>query len=97
MPAVAVNSDGVVGVTYYQLDSTGTSYWLATSGNGISWHASKLAGPFDITAAPVVTDGSYYVGDFHGMAAAGPCFVSVFARTNTGQPDNRTDIFFTLS
>jgi hypothetical protein len=97
MPAVAVNSDGVVGVTYYQLDSTGTSYWLATSGNGISWHASKLAGPFDITAAPVVTDGSYYVGDFHGMAAAGPCFVSVFARTNTGQPDNRTDIVFTLS
>lgn len=97
MPAVAVNSDGVVGVTYYQLDSAGTSYWQATSADATSWHATKLAGPFDITAAPVVTDGRYYVGDFHGMAAAGPCFVSVFARTNSGQPDNRTDVFFTLS
>ena len=96
MPALAVNSDGVIGVTYYQLDSTGTTYWLATSGNGTSWQADKLAGPFDITAAPVVTDGSYYVGDFHGMAAAGPCFVSVFAKTNNGQPDNRTDVFLTI-
>jgi hypothetical protein len=96
MPAVAVNSDGVVGVTYYQLDSTGTTYWLATSGNGTSWHASKLTDPFDITAAPIVTDGSYYVGDFHGMAAAGPCFVSVFAKTNSGQPDNRTDVYVTM-
>jgi hypothetical protein len=97
MPAVAVNSDGVVGVTYYQLDSTGTSYWQATSATGTSWHTTKLSGPFDITAAPVVNDGSYYVGDFHGMAAAGTCFVSVFAKTNSGQPDNRTDIFVTVS
>jgi len=96
MPAVAVNSDGVIGVTYYQLDSTGTTYWQATSANGTSWHASKLAGPFDITSAPVVTDGSYYVGDFHGMAAAGTCFVSVFAKTNSGQPNNRTDVFVTI-
>ncbi|HTI20567.1 MAG TPA: sialidase family protein [Kutzneria sp.] len=97
MPAVAVNSDGVVGVTYYQLDSTGTTYWQATSATGTSWQASKLAGPFDITSAPVVTDGSYYVGDYHGMAAAGGCFVSVFAKTNSGQPDNRTDVFVTVS
>ncbi|EWM17950.1 sialidase family protein [Kutzneria sp. 744] len=97
MPAVAVNSDGVVGVTYYQLDSTGTSYWQATSATGTSWHTTKLSGPFDITAAPVVNDGSYYVGDYHGMAAAGTCFVSVFAKTNSGQPDNRTDVFFTVS
>jgi hypothetical protein len=96
MPAVAVNSDGVVGVTYYQLDSTGTTYWLATSANGTSWRTTKLVGPFDITAAPVVNAGQYYVGDFHGMAAAGPCFVSVFAKTNSGQPDNRTDIVFTV-
>ncbi|GAA3439805.1 exo-alpha-sialidase [Kutzneria kofuensis] len=97
MPAVAVNSDGVVGVTYYQLDSTGTSYWQTTSGDGITWHATKLAGPFDITTAPVVSDGRYYVGDYHGMAAAGTCFVSVFAKTNSGQPDNRTDVFLTAS
>jgi hypothetical protein len=97
MPAVAVNSDGVVGVTYYQLDSTGTTYWQATSATGTSWHPSKLAGPFDITSAPVVTDGSYYVGDYHGMVAAGSCFVSVFAKTNSGQPDNRTDVFVTVS
>ncbi|MFI9385009.1 sialidase family protein [Kutzneria sp. NPDC052558] len=96
MPAVAVNSDGLVGVTYYQLDSTGTTYWLATSADGTSWRTSKLDGPFDITSAPVVTNGSYYIGDYHGMAAAGACFVSVFARTNTAQPDNRTDIFITL-
>jgi hypothetical protein len=97
MPAVAVNSDGVVGVTYYQLDSTGTTYWQATSATATSWQASKLAGPFDITSAPVVTDGSYYIGDYHGMAAAGGCFVSVFAKTNSGQPDNRTDVFVTVS
>ena len=97
MPAVAVDSDGVVGVTYYQLDASGTTYWIATSRDGTSWRAKQLSGPFDITAAPVVTDGSYYVGDFHGMAAAGGCFVSVFARTNSGQPDNRTDIFVTRS
>jgi hypothetical protein len=96
MPAVAVNSDGVVGVTYYQLDSTGTTYWQATSADGTSWNTTKLAGPFDITSAPVVTDGSYYVGDYHGMAAAGTCFVSVFAKTNSGQPDNRTDVLFTV-
>jgi hypothetical protein len=94
MPAVAINSDGVAGVTYYQLDATGTTYWQATAGS--SWLAQKLAGPFDVTAAPVVADGSYYVGDFHGMAAAGPRFVSVFARANAGQPDNRTDVFLTL-
>lgn len=56
-----------------------------------------MAGPFDITAAPIVNDGRSYVGDYHGMAAAGSCFVSVFAKTNSGQTDNRTDVFLTVS
>lgn len=97
-PAVAVNSDGTIGVTYSTLTATGADYRISQSVDcGQTWTTSQLAGSFSLATAPKVASGALYLGDYHGMAAAGSRFVSVFAKTNDGRPDNLTDIFATFS
>ena len=101
-PGLAVTSDGTVGVTYYDLrDNTPdpatlpTDYWLATSRNGTTWSERRVAGPFDLATAPRADRPvpSLYLGDHHGLVAAGPFFVPLFPMTNNGNPSNPTDIF----
>ncbi|MDT5038150.1 MAG: hypothetical protein QOE03_3335, partial [Micromonosporaceae bacterium] len=101
-PALAAGTDGTVGVTYYDFRSNTpdpttlpTDYWLATSRNATSWSDRHVAGPFDLATAPRAdrpVAGSRYLGDHHGLVAAGPFFIPLFPAT-TGNPTNPTDIF----
>ena len=98
-PAVHVLADGTVGITYYDLrDNTPDArtlpagYWLARSADGVTWTETRLAGPFDLAGAPNAN--GLFLGDYMGLAGSGTDFLSLFVRT-TGDPANRTDVFFT--
>lgn len=90
-PAVTVTAGGVIGVTFYRfrnlpLDDPGlpTDYWLTWSTDGGSHfdHELRLAGPFDILAAPN-SDGPF-LGDYEGLTALGDTFVPFFVETTSG-------------
>jgi len=103
-PAVHVNSDGVVAVTYYDFrnDISGdgaltTDYWIVHSHDGgATWTEDHLAGPFDMHQAPYAR--GYFIGDYQGLDSQGSVFRPLFTLTNPG-PDtafpnsNPTDEF----
>ena len=91
-PAVAVSSDGTVGVLYYDFrandpaDGLPTSVFLAHSHDaGVSWEEQQLGGPFDMENAPVAR--GYFLGDYQGLVAIDSDFLAFFART-TGAEDS---------
>ncbi len=96
-PTLAVLSSGLVGVLYYDFRQAGTAtfrptdVWLAVSRDGTAWRETRLAGNFDLLDAPNAS--GLFVGDYHGLAGAGSTFVALYARTNTGDIANRTDVF----
>lgn len=102
-PSISVNSDGVVGVTYYDLRTLTTetatlptSYWFTSSSNsGASFggEQSLLSSPFDMRSAP--NAGGYFTGDYEGLAAIGTTFQAFFVAANSGNTNNPTDVFFT--
>jgi len=101
-PMVAVNSQGTVGVSYYQyLSQTSaalpTNYYLKKSpDHGASFGAALLqAGPFDMMTAPNAR--GFFVGDYEGLATIGAVFQPFFVATNSGNIANRTDVFTTNS
>jgi hypothetical protein len=58
-PSVTVRSDGMIGVSYYDLRSNTADpvtlpadYWLARSRDAITWSESRAGGPFDLAIAP---------------------------------------------
>jgi hypothetical protein len=101
-PKVAVSRDGTVGVTYYDLRSLTpgntttlpTDTWLAISppGGRSFTRERRLAPTFDHLQAPVA--GGYFLGDYQGLTASDARFRALFVATNTGQPGNRTDVWF---
>jgi len=108
-PMVAVNSNGKVGVSYFDFrtaptsdpSTLPTSYWLTTSNRGgKSFRAEKpiVTTPFDLLSAPFAA--GYFLGDYQGLATAGTSFLSFFVQatgteTSGGDPSNRTDVYFT--
>jgi hypothetical protein len=96
-PTLAVLPSGLVGVLYYDFRQAGTAtfrptdVWLAVSRDGTAWRETRLAGTFDLLDAPNAN--GLFVGDYHGLAGAGATFVALYARTNTGDNANRTDVF----
>ena len=97
-PAVAVSSDGTVGVTYYDIRNNTaapgltTDVWLAHSHDGgATWSEQHLAGPFDMETAPFAR--GYFVGDYEGLTAIGRDFMPFFVIANSGNTANRTDVF----
>jgi hypothetical protein len=103
-PAVHVNSQGVVGVSYYDFrnDVSGdgqltTDHWLVHSHDGgATWTESHLGGPFDLHQAPYAR--GYFVGDYQGLDAQGSVFRPLFTLANPGSPTtfpnpNPTDEF----
>ncbi len=97
-PAVAVNSSGVVGVTYYQeMKPAGTSlpvaFWFRSSTNGgrSFGRAQRVDGPFNLAQAPRMKEG-YFVGDYDGLVSAGKRFVACFAVPNSGKHADRTRV-----
>lgn len=102
-PNVAVNSSGVVGVTYYdfrstttQTTTTPTDYWIRVSTNGAASFGTEthITGPFDILTAPQ-TNGGRFLGDYQGLVTIGTAFHPFFSAANSGDTSNRTDIFTT--
>ncbi len=107
-PMVAVNSNGVVGVSYFDFRASpvsdpstlATNYWLATSPRGGKSFNSEqpiIDTPFDLLSAPF-SEG-YFLGDYQGLAANGTSFVSFYAaatgtETTGSDPSNRTDVYF---
>lgn len=97
-PAIAVNSQGVVGVTYYTVsrwdpaDPTWpASYWFVSSRDGVHFgRPVRVGGPFDIKAAP-----HYSMGDYEGLVAAGQVFHPFFVMGNPNGTTNPTDVFTT--
>jgi len=100
-PSVAVAADGTIGVTYYDFrnDTSSppltTDYWIVHSHDGgATWTEDHVAGPFDMTNAPVAR--GYFVGDYEGLASIGRSFVPLFIQT-TSSSSNMTDPFFTIA
>ena len=99
VPVVAARADGVIGVIYYDFrDDTAdattllTDLWLARSADaGRTWTEVRLAGPFDLTIAPL-TDGGFFLGDYQALSATSSRFVTLFAAANADLA-NRTDIY----
>lgn len=98
--AIAVAADGTIGVTYYDFRNNDadpgtlpTDLWFVSSRDGgQTWSEVHVSGPFDMKTAPVA--GGYFLGDYSGLAAFGnDDFLAFFAQANSGNLDNRTDIF----
>ncbi len=102
-PAVAAGAGGVA-VTYFDFrkDTSApatllASPWrVASTDGGVTWREASVLGPFDLNSAPVTTAGDF-IGDYQGLAAAGPDFLAFFAAANSGQPSNPSSIFATSS
>lgn len=98
--SAAVNSAGVVGVTYDRVApgprsaaSLPAEFWFQTSADGGKTFGpgTRVAGPFDMRGAPQ-TDGGLFLGDYQGLAPAGASFESFFIMT-TGNSQNPTDLY----
>jgi len=102
LPSVAVNSDGTVGVTYYDFrydDDTGelADYWFISCtencSNPANWGGeTRLTDTsFDYLQAPFA--GGLFLGDYEGLASDGADFLPVFGIA--GDPDDSgATIFF---
>ena len=100
-PVVSVGQGGKVGVTYFDLRNDDpndnahllASHWLAVSDDaGLTWHETRLAGPFDLANAPIA-DG-YFLGDYQGLVNSSGVFLPLFVAAHDGDTNNRTDVFF---
>ena len=98
-PAVTVRSDGMVGVSYYDLRSNNSDpltlpadYWLARSRDAITWSESRAGGPFDLAIAPNAE--GLFLGDYQALVSVGARFISLFVQTVDSA--NRSDVFARL-
>jgi hypothetical protein len=99
-PMVAVARDGTVGVTYFDLrtllpgntTTLPTSTWLTVSPRGGQRfdRERRIAPVFDHLVAPDA--GGVFLGDYQGLTSFDGEFRPLFVTTNSGQPDNRTDV-----
>lgn len=98
-PAVAAAA-GTVAVTYFDfrkdnenIGSLMAAAWRVVSKDGAStWSESPVFEPFNLNSAPVTTEG-VFLGDYQGLAAAGPDFLAFFAAANTGEAARPSSIY----
>jgi hypothetical protein len=96
LPSVAVNGDGVVGVTYYDFrndDESGelADYWFiscsTTCTDPASWAEQRLTdAPFDYLQAPFAR--GLFLGDYEGLAASGSDFLAYFQQSSASDEAN---------
>jgi hypothetical protein len=100
-PSIAVDSHGIIGVTWYDLrhDRPGDAaltadVWFAYSADrGASWRQAHVAGPTDLRTAPLPAHN--YVGEYQGLAALpGRGFAAIFTLAAPQARNGPTDIFF---
>jgi hypothetical protein len=103
-PTVAVNANGSVAVTYYDLrnlpsgdtSTLPTDVWLKTSprGGGAFGPDTHVAGSFNMLVAP--SAGGFFVGDYEALGVIGNSFLPFFVQTNCTDNSctgNRTDAY----
>lgn len=82
-PALAVASDGTLGLSYYDLRAGATAdfqttNWLATSDDsGVTWTEEPLTCAFDLRSTRF--GNVYFLGDYQGLAVSGTSFVPFFS------------------
>ena len=100
-PAIAVDSHGTVGITWYDLrnDRPGDAaltgdVWFASSQNrGSSWQETHVAGPTDLRTGALARQN--HVGEYQGLAAIRHRgFAAIFTLAAPFATDGPTDIFF---
>ena len=100
-PAIAVDSLGTVGLTWYDLrnDRPGDAalsadVWFGYSvDRGGSWRQAHVAGPTDLRTAPLPAHN--YVGEYQGLTAPpGRGFAAIFTLAAPQARNGPTDIFF---
>ena len=100
-PAIAVDSHGTVGVTWYDMrndrpgdDALTADVWFAHSGDhGATWRQAHIAGPTDLRPADLPV--SNYVGEYQGLAALrSRGFAAIFTLAAPQAHNGPTDIFF---
>ena len=99
-PAIAVDSRGTVGITWYDLrnDRPGDAalsgdVWFASSRNrGSSWRETHVAGPTDLRTGALPRQNRF--GEYQGLAATGHHgFAAIFTMAAPFATDGPTDIF----
>ena len=89
-PAVAVNSNGTVGLLYQRLTGTGAAErWVTTletqNQHGGPWHSLVLA---TTPASTPAKEFDPYLGDYDYLTAVGKDFYGVFSANNTPRKSN---------
>ena len=96
-PGVHVRSDGTISVMYFDFrnDTSAadlpTILWLTRSTDAATWNEQAVAGPFDMETAPNAE--GLFVGDYQGLSSMGSVGEPFFVQTNSGNINNRTDVF----
>jgi hypothetical protein len=98
-PAIHVDKNGRIGITYYDFRNDDasppltTDYWsIVSSDGGQTWDESHISGPFDQRTAAVAR--GFFLGDYAGLstADAGDVFHAVFGQSTGSPPDHASDI-----
>jgi hypothetical protein len=93
-PSIAVAADGTIGVSYYDFRSNTsdpntllTDRWFVHSHDGgATWSENHLAGPFDLSEAPVAR--GLFLGDYHGLVAVGFGFNALYGVSSASDRAN---------
>ncbi len=103
--SIHVASDGTIGATYYDFRNNTpavglpTDYWIVHCHNSCTnpsnWAENHIAGSFDMETAPIAR--GFFLGDYEGLSNVGNSFLPFFVQTNSGNTDNRTDVFATTA
>jgi hypothetical protein len=103
LPSIAVDRNGVVGVTYDDTRNTKsghlfTDVWFSRSSDGgAHWSESHVAGPFDALTAPE-SDSSgvqgLFLGDYQGLAGLSSGFAAAFAQSRPAPSQGPSDMYF---
>lgn len=103
--ALAVRSDGTLGVTWYDFlsdrlgdDQLSVDVWFASSDDrGASWARRRIAGPFDMRSAPRTRifgrPDRLFLGEYQGLTTSGKDFVAVIAQAPPAATIGLGDIF----
>ena len=99
-PAIAVASDGTIGVTYYDFRnddtdaSLDTDVWIITSHDGgDTWNEQQVGDSFDMTKAPITRARGFFVGDYIAQPVSGTTFHPVWIEA--GPEPGKTNVYTT--
>ncbi len=97
-PSIHVRQDGTISVTYYDFrnntsdpNTLPTLLWHTRSTDAVHWTENAVFGPFDLDTAPNAR--GLFLGDYQGLTSMGNVTEPFFVATNSGNTNNRTDVF----